>query len=728
MRYATLPFAIPGVTHPSKEARSGGREPTLVREWPQERDAQRPRPIGASRRQGARSSPTADPPSLLSLLDREQRLAVTHGGGPLLIRAGPGTGKTHTLAARMAYLVEAGIARPQELLALTFTRRAAEELRRRLIDLVGVERAAGLNVWTIHRLCARLVRAHADELGRNKDYTICDRPRAARRVRAILGEERCEPVRAELARSGERLGEELVRELLEQIGGAKNRLWSLPEYLERSAHPQRALVGAVWDELERRLRDANELDFEDLIVCAVALLRHRCWREHYRERYRWLLIDEFQDVNIAQLELVRLLMAPDGNLTAVGDEDQCLYGFRSADPEQMLAFGAEFPAATQLTITRNRRNRPEILDAAQRLIEHNTARVPKGLIPLRQPGASLGVRRYRTDRHEARDIAGLVATELRIGRDPRELLVLCREREPLRRLRYRLEHEGIKVRLLGEPSRWQRSELVDALALLRLLANPYDAQAFRRAVGAPSDREPFRRGGVRLPDRGVGERVEPLVRFADAVSLDLIEALLDAGEVDGFTDEALHRLERFALALDDLRARLWARRRTGASLAPLIEQALWIPTGPFETYTLLAEHARERKVREDAGRVIEDLRSLIRAARGYEESTAEPRASLAGFLDGLDPDTQEIGAAEDDRVTLATVHTAKGTEAQTVIVIGCEEDWRASTDQAQLEALRRVYYVAFTRAKDNLLLTHVAARDGTPAEGPTRCLAEAGVI
>lgn len=662
-------------------------------------------------------------------LDPGQLEAITHGEGPLRILAPPGTGKTFTLVHAMAYLIERDNARPHELLAVTFTRKATEELRRRTIDLLGISRAASLNVWTIHKLCRKIVRAHAADVGRGPGFEVFNRAKAGRLVSAIIGEGDCESVDAELRRSGLAASGELVSDLLDEISLAKNALRSPGDYHEAAEHPTPCLVAAVWREYERQLELANALDFDDLVRYAVTLLRNdKRLRAHYRERYRRLFIDEYQDVNVAQRELVRLLMAPAGNLTVAGDDDQCLYGFRLAGPGSILDFTADFPGARTVMLTVNRRNRPKILRAALRVISNNETRLEKALIPLMDEGGSLTVRGYVTDDDEAADIARLTCTELALGRDPREILILCSWHRPLVRLQRRLESCGVRVRLLGGSSLWERSETRDAIAYLRVLANPFDTDAFRRALGAPSDERPFTQGNVAPPRRCSPTDTRRIIAFAEQHGIDLINATLRIEEIDGVRAAARDGVQELAIALDRTRRTAWPEGHARATISDLVTAALNIGGGPVRTYEYLQDHANSAAVREEAGRVLEDLLSLRRAAERYEEAPGLLPRTLIGFLETLEaPDEHELADGGDDRVTLATGHAGKGGEAETVIVIGAEDGllpaWRAP-----LEEQRRLFYVASTRAKENLLFTWVATRDGRRTDGPSRFLAEAGLI
>ncbi len=737
MPYATLPWEVPGVTCPlplpdgQTAPENPDAAPVLLRELPAPPPAPTRKPRARPRaRPPGRADDTAERSPLLDGLSRDQREAVIQGEGALLIYAGPGTGKTMTLARRVAYLSEQRLARLQQMLAVTFTVRAADEMRLRLIDLIGIEGAERVTVCTIHSLCCKIIRAHGGGFGRDREHVIADTATVARIARAIIANEGRPQVRG----AHHRFDELPVTEALAEISLAKNRLWSVEEYMERSEHKQGTLIGALWRELDAQMRAANAFDFDDLLVCTAALLHDdERLREHYRERYRWMLIDEFQDVNVAQMEIVRQLMAPGGNLTVVGDDDQCLYEWRAAEVENILNFTDDFPLARTVKLSVNRRSRVEILAAAMRLIAHNRGRVAKDVVPYCGEGGFVGERFYPTDEHEASDVADLVETEIAIGRGPGEILLLCRNTMPLRYLQQRLQERGIKVRFLGDQSLWERSEIRDAIAYLALLANPYDAAAFRRAVSAPRDRKPFSQGKVRTPTRGIDKGAGSIVAFARAQRIDLIDATLRAEEVAQVRASARPALRELAAALDRIRRESWAGGPARPSVGACVDLTLNIAGGPIQTYQYLRDHAQTRPVREDANRVLEDLRSLARSAHRYEQATTEEQPTIAGFLESLGPsDGLEVDAAHDDRVTVSTIHSAKGAETETVIVIGLEEgllpDYRSSGDRKKLEGERRLAFTAATRAKDNLLFTHVATRNGAPTQGPSRFLGEAGLL
>jgi DNA helicase-2/ATP-dependent DNA helicase PcrA len=660
----------------------------------------------------------------------EQQSAVYHGEGPLLVFAGPGTGKTRTLTHRVAHLIDAGIAWPQRIVAMTFTLRAADEMRVRLIKLLGARPAHQVTVCTIHSLCWRMVRAHAEMFGRDGNCQIYNPAELANLARDVLAD----PAHSHLAHEHHLLNEPRVETLLAEISLAKNGLCSREHYRNNSEDPAAELIAGLWHALELRMRAANAFDLDDLLACSVALLTHderAC--AYYREWIEWLLVDEYQDVNPPQREIIRRLKAPHGNLAVFGDDDQSLYGFRLADATSILRFADDYPNARKVKLTRNFRSYAEIVDAANQVIGHNKNREPKQLIAERGPGGWVGSRRYLNDEQEASEVAEVISAAIAGGRDPTDILVLARNREPLEHLQQRLVERGIKVRLVGGRSLWSRSEIMDAIAYLSLVANAYDAKAFERAVRAPTDRKPFTRGKVKAPTRGVGEAgIAEIVAFAADNGIDLLEATLRCEEIPTLRASARAALREFAHALDSIRRASWESGATRPSVAALVDRALRIPGGVVSAYEQLRDNAKSRAIREDANRVLEDLRSLIRSANRYDEAAADEEPTIVGFLDTLGvEDTEEIDAEHDDRVTLSTIHSAKGTEAPTVIVIATEEDilpgYRQSATQQGVEDERKLFYTALTRAKETAFLIHTQNRAASPTSGPSRFLAEAGL-
>src|SRR3954452_3686946 len=649
-------------------------------------------------------------------LTAEQAQAVRHGPGPLLLIAGPGAGKTRTLTHRIAHLLASGRAQAWEILAVTFSVRAAGELRLRLTELLGEPRARGVTAATFHSICARMLREHAELFGRSEAYTVYDPADVRRVIEWLLSDAQRGSIQAALADCGQPASAEVLAE----ISLAKNRLLGPDAYEQHARHPAAALIAAVWREAEGELRRSNAFDYDDLLVHAVRLLAEHPHRlAFYRQRWPWLLVDEYQDTNEAQSVLVALLAGAGGNVTVVGDDDQVVYSWRGADARNMLRFGEHYPAHTRIVLGRNFRCRAEILAPAVACVTHNTQRTPKRLIAMRGAGGRAYVAAFAGEREEAQWIAATIADALAAGVVPGEILVLARTGRAIRPLLATLAAAGIPHRVLGSLGLYERSEVRDALAYLTLLANPADAQAFRRAVQAPR--------------RGIGtssaNRVVALARGQHGG--DLIAASAHGRELTQLRSPARDRLARLGTELERIRGELAA----GRSLTHVTVATVTLDGGLVRWFEQRRDQSPKPDERGDAERVLEDLRSLCRAAQAYEEQHGRA-ATLTGFLeDAAGLHAQEIHRGRPDRrITVSSIHRAKGTEAQVVIVAGCDEEllpsWRAlaSPDEEQLAEERRLFYVACTRAKDRLVLTHAATRNGRRTAGPSRFLREAGLI
>ncbi|MGA2014175.1 MAG: UvrD-helicase domain-containing protein [Solirubrobacteraceae bacterium] len=655
--------------------------------------------------------------ALLAGLTPEQTQAVCHGAGPLLLIAGLGAGKTKTLIHRIARLLATGAARPWEILAVTFSVRAAGELRLRLADLLGEQVARAVTAATFHSICARMLREHAAVFGRTDQYTIYDQADMRRVIEWLLSDQQRGQIQHALADHGQ----PAAGEVLAEISLAKSRLLSPDSYQQHACHAAAPLIAAVWREAEVELRRSNSFDFDDMLVYAVRLLAEHPHRlAFYRQRWPWLVVDEYQDTNEAQSTLIALLTGPGGNVCCVGDDDQNLYRFRGAEPRNLLAFGQRFPGHARIVLGRNFRCRSEILDAAVACVSHNQWREPKALIAVRGPGGHVQVTAFATERHEAHSVASTIADTLATGVPAAEVLVLARTGYALGPIQGALAQAGIPHRVLGSLGLYERSEVRDALAYLTLLANPHDAQAFRRAVGSPK--------------RGVGpataNRVVALAR--DRHRGDLIAGSRHAEQIAGIRSPAVRdRLARFGEGLDHVRHEV----RDGRSIGHVAVAAVTLDGGLVAHHQQRRDTSPDAERRRDAERVLEDLRSLCRAAHAYDEHHADT-ATLTGFLEqaaGLH--AHQLAPGEPDRrITVSSIHRAKGTEATVVVLLACEErllpSWRAlqSPDPEQLAEERRLFYVACTRAKDRLILTHAATRGGRPTAGASRFLTEAGLL
>jgi DNA helicase II / ATP-dependent DNA helicase PcrA len=655
--------------------------------------------------------------ALLHGLTAEQAHAVTYGSGPLLIIAGPGAGKTRTLIHRIAWLLMSGLARPWEILAVTFSVRATGELRLRLTDLLGEQVAAAVTAATFHSVCARMLREDAALFGRTADYTIYDQADMRHVIEWLLSDSQRGAIQAGLDAYGQPASTEVAAE----ISLAKDRLLS-PLVYERSArHPAAPLIAEVWRQAEEELRRSNAFSFDDLLVGAVQLLAEHPHRlAYYRERWKWVVVDEFQDTNEAQGVLVTLLAGADGNVCAVADDDQLIYSWRGAEPRNVLEFGKRFPGLGRVVLARNFRSRSEILNAAVACVSQNERRTAKALIAVRGDGGRVHVRAFQSEYHEAHWIARTIGQALAAGIAPAEILVLARASYATEAVQTALAQAGIPHRVLGSLELYERSEVRDALAYLTLLVNPADAQAFRRAVQAPR--------------RGVGTAtITKLVALArERHHGDLIVASAQGADVEAVRRQSTRdRLAAFGDAMKRVRGHLCP----GRSVGHVVVSTMMIEGGLVADHQHRRDHASTASQRRDAERVLEDLRSLCRAAQNYESQHPD-HATLTGFLEmaaGLH--AQEVKPGQEDRrITVSTVHRAKGTEAALVIVAGCEErlfpTWRAlqAADNEQLSEERRVFYVACTRAKDGLFLTYAHQRGGRPTAGPSQFLYEAGLI
>ena len=608
-----------------------------------------------------------DASSLLEGLTEPQRDAVTHRGGPLLIIAGAGSGKTRVLTRRVAHLLATGDAKPWEILAITFTNKAADEMRRRVRELVG-ENADRMWVATFHSACLRMLRAHADILGYERGFTIYDAGEAESLVERIM---------KELGLDTKRLP---PRGVYAAISGAKNEMLS-PEGYALAGHgagdAHRARIAEIYRIYAERLRSSNAMDFDDLLINAVRMLRADSdLLVRYQERFQHVLVDEFQDTNGVQNELVTMLAREHRNICVVGDSDQSIYRFRAADVRNILEFAQRFPDATTILLEQNFRSTQTILDAANAVIEKNLSRHPKRLFTEGEIGKK--IRRYRAG--DEYDEARWVATELRRLRHDHDLgwssmAIFYRTNAASRVLEEEMVRSAVPYRVISGLRFYDRREIKTALAYARLIVNPRDEASARRVINDPR--------------RGIGEVAQSkLGVYAGAHGLSFAEAVNFAAEA-GVTGRALKGALAFCTTLEQLRA-------LANDLAPrMMIESIVVETGMGDE--LYAEDTDEARGR------LENLGELASAAAQYETLLEfVERMALVSDSDQLD------GAA--GAVSLMTMHVAKGLEFPAVIMTGLEEGnfphSRAMGDVDELEEERRLCYVGITRAKQFLAVTH----------------------
>ncbi len=608
----------------------------------------------------------------LAGLNPPQRRAVLHEGGPLVVFAGAGSGKTRVITHRVAHLVsERGVA-PWNVLAVTFTNKAATEMRERLAKLVG---AASRDLWvgTFHATCARLLRRYAKEVGLSRDFSIYDEADTRAMIKRVLAELDIDERRWDPKRISGRIAQEK-----QEVRG-----------------PDEMLVESVFDEpiqrvyarYEEKMRAANALDFGDLIYrMVVALESDEVLRAQLQGRFRHLLVDEFQDTNRAQYRLVRALVASHRQVMVVGDDDQSIYAWRGADRRNILDFRKEFDDAKTIKLEQNYRSTQRILRAANAVISRAVDREPKELWTNNPEGPPLTVLTCQDERQEADLIVQAVAELRRAGRSLEEIALFYRIHAQSRLFEEQLRRAKIPYRIIGGMRFYDRAEIKDILAYLRLVANPADDVSLLRILNVPT--------------RGIGKKsVETLLDQAARRGQGVWEALRATVAEGG---SGAKRFREFVELVEGF----MRKREEGIPLAAL-GYAVFEDSG-YQAW-LKDQDSPEADAR------LQNVQELLGAIQIAQEE--EPELDLAGFLERVTLDTSERSDDEaDEKLTLMTVHAAKGLEFPVVIVAGLEEDtfpFRRSQEPLDAESLeeeRRLAYVALTRAEERLLLTWAQTR------------------
>jgi DNA helicase-2/ATP-dependent DNA helicase PcrA len=612
--------------------------------------------------------------TLLDGLNPAQREAVTHGEGPLLILAGAGSGKTRVLTHRVAYLIHSGQVRRDELLAITFTNKAALEMRERVELLLG-HSTRGMWVLTFHAACTRMLRAEASRLGYTRQFTIYDQADARRLVKYSLDAVNADPKRF------------TPGAVHSQISDAKNRLRDAAEYRSLVDSYFEQTVAEAYEVYERELLRFNAMDFDDLLVRAVNLLElFPEVRERYQQTFHHVLVDEYQDTNHAQYRWLALLAGERRNLAVVGDDAQSVYGFRGADIRNILDFEQDFPDAHVVKLEQNYRSTQTILSAANAVIAHNRNQVAKDLWTEVGEGDPIKVRVLADEHAEARYVVGELDRLADEGVSRSSVAVFYRTNAQSRVLEDALVRAEVPYQVIGGTKFYERAEIKDALAYLSLLANPADQVSFMRIANSPR--------------RGLGQTsLSRLVVHAGTLGNAVWDVAADAERVPGLGRAAIASLGRFMDTMGELRL----LAQGGAPIGELLEAALR-RSGYLDA--LEAERTFEAQGR------IENLEELVGVAREFD-ATAEER-SLDVFLQQValvsDADTR---VDEQGLVTLMTLHNAKGLEYPIVFIIGCEEGvfpQSRSLDEGSLEEERRLCYVGITRAMRDLTFTYARRR------------------
>ncbi len=630
--------------------------------------------------------------ALLDGLNEPQREAVTHGEGPLLILAGAGSGKTRVLTHRIAYLVATGAVQPSEILAITFTNKAAAEMRERAELLVG-RRVRAMWVMTFHSACARMLRAHADKLGYTRQFTIYDQADSRRLIKRCMEENGVDPKRFTPA------------SIHNQISDAKNRMRDAEAYSQLVGSFFERTVADVYASYERELHRMNAMDFDDLLVRSVNVLElFPEVRRAYQEAFRQILVDEYQDTNTVQYRWLELLAGERRNLTVVGDPDQSIYGFRGADIHNILSFEQQFPDARVVKLEQNYRSTQTILDAANAVIANNRGRKEKELWTELGEGDPIHIRELDDEHAEARFVAGEIERLVDAGTSRNEVAVFYRTNAQSRVLEDTLVRAEIGYQVIGGTRFYERAEIKDAMAYLTALVNPQDAGAFTRIVNSPR--------------RGIGATsVAKILSYANTLGASVWDVAADPGSVPGLGAAAVKAVGRFMDTMRALRDQAESNLAVAQLLSGVLEQ-----TGYLEA--LRAERTIEAQGR------IENLDELVNVAAEYDMGESETH-SLGDFLQQIslvaDADTRT-----DDQglVTLMTLHNAKGLEYPIVFIIGCEDGifpHSRALEEGELEEERRLCYVGITRAQRDLYITCARQRTVFGAHGyaiPSRFLAE----
>ena len=613
--------------------------------------------------------------SIYDTLNPKQKEAVLHTEGPLLILAGAGSGKTRVLTHRIAYLIDECGVNPWNIMAITFTNKAAGEMRERVDNLVGFG-AESIWVSTFHSSCVRILRRHIENLGYTTSFSIYDSDDQKTLMRQVF---------KTLDIDTKQFKE---RSVLAAISSAKDKLITPEEFLLNAGGDFREKkTGEIYKEYQKQLKKNNALDFDDLIVKTVELFQNNPQiLDYYQERFRYIMVDEYQDTNMAQFKLVSLLASKYRNLCVVGDDDQSIYRFRGADIQNILSFENTFPGTMVIKLEQNYRSTQNILDAANEVIRHNFGRKDKTLWTANGEGDKILFKQFDT----AKDEADFVVRQIRdSGYSYQDQAVLYRTNAQSRLLEERCIFYNVPYRLVGGVNFYQRKEIKDILAYLKTIANGVDDLSVIRIIN--------------VPKRGIGATtIGRVTAFASEHSMSFYDTLKEAKQIPGI-GKAAEKISRFIAQMEAFRAMAYSEEY---SMKELIDHILE-DTGYEEE--LQQEGEIEAQTR------LENIEELINKAAAYEEDSEHP--TLDEFLEqvALVADIDNVDDTE-DRVTLMTLHSAKGLEFPKVYLVGMEDGLFPgmmsimSDDKTEMEEERRLCYVGITRAKKELVLTAARQR------------------
>ena len=615
---------------------------------------------------------------LLAKMNDKQAEAVQTTEGPLLVMAGAGSGKTRVLTHRVAYLIEEKGINPWNILAITFTNKAAREMRERIDKLIG-EGAEEIWVSTFHALCVRILRRDGEKIGYNRGFTIASSSEQRTLMKHIMADLNIDPKKYN------------PRAILSAISNAKNDLLTPEQYQEQASGMFEDLVAKAYVEYQDRLQQDQAMDFDDLIMKTIDLFKEApAVLEFYQRKFKYIHVDEYQDTNEAQYELVNMLAKASRNLCVVGDADQSIYGWRGANMENILNFEKDYPDATVIKLEQNYRSTKTILEAANKVIENNVNRKAKTLWTENAQGEKIHYYRGNTDSDEAYFVVKAIKEQMQQkGRQYRDFAILYRTNAQSRKIEETFVKANIPYKLVGAHKFYERKEILDVLAYLRLATNPQDSLSFERVVNSPK--------------RGIGATsMQKLQNFADLHGISLEEAAENVAltEIKGKAVNELQKFAQLIRKLHDLEEK--------ESVTELTEDIL-------EMTGYRAELEKTKSL-ENQSR-LENLDEFLTVTKQFdaqwqpEDGESDP---FADFLADLALVSDQDDVDDSNEVTLMTLHAAKGLEFPVVFLMGMEEGIfplsRAQMDEDELEEERRLAYVGITRAQQELYITNALSR------------------
>jgi len=617
-------------------------------------------------------------------LNPQQRAAVEHTDGPLLLLAGAGSGKTRVITCRIAHLLQRGVAAGQ-ILAMTFTNKAAREMRERVEEMVGRDAVKGMVISTFHSLCVQILKAHIDRLGFKRNFSIYASSDQQQLVRRLLKDEHADATSKD------------ADQVLWQISDAKNRLIGPHDFRATGLNPVSHWTAKVYPRYQKELKAFNAVDFDDLLMLTVRLLEdHSDLLDYYQQKFRYQMVDEYQDTNPVQYRLLKLLAAAHGNLCVVGDDDQSIYGFRGADVNIILNFEHDYAQTRIIKLEQNYRSTGNILEAANAVIKHNTNRKEKALWTADGSGAAIDYLLCEDDEDEARQVMERIHA-VRYDKDLayRDFAILYRTNSQSRAFEEQLRYENIPFVLIGGQQFFDRKEVKDVIAYLKVLTNPFDEVNLLRILN--------------YPRRGIGTTsADRLIRTSAALERPLWQILKQPELVEDLGQKTCDAVQNFVRMMEHYRGRFETAQQMPTTLADLLKELKF----DDEIYRQEGDLGRAR-------RRLENIEEVTNALASYLERDENP--SLNGFLDKVSlldevapGDDKKEKKLNEDAVVLMSLHSSKGLEFPVVFLAGMEEGYLPHTksihETFDIDEERRLCYVGITRAQRNLTLLGASRR------------------